>query len=598
LILHPSDRLTRPSRPTSKLLFLVALLSILCSQATLLFAAGVSIHITGVEGEELTNIRTVTQLPTDIVRDGVADDILLDRFVKDIPPRIQDALKPYGYYHAKAETRLDRQAGNIDVTVTVDRGPPVTVSRLRVTIVGAGASHTSLITTAHSFPLKEGGVLRQDLYETAKTELQALAADLGYLDAGYSVHTIAVRTTENTAEVALELDTGPRYFFDGIVFSGVVSYPVDFMRRYLTFKSGDVFSYAKMGQTQANFNNSERFRSVLVTANKEEAHDQQLPVHIDVTEGRRQQMRVGGGYGTDTGPRFILRYQNLNVLSRGHEFQSALDVSQYTQGIATKYIIPSPKDSRTFTSFKLAYLREDIETYTTSAVSFDAERERSFGVGKTGGLFIRFLREQSDIGHVTTTSFVVLPGVRFTSQWYDNLIRPHKGYRLSSELRGTSEFFGSDQAFLQSVNDLSCVYRFLPNYTVFARTRVGWTLQTESLLDMPASLRFFAGGDRSVRGYAYQSLGPKDDDGNVVGGKNVLVGSLELERAIGKDWGLAAFVDAGNAFNDVSQIAFFRSVGLGIRYYTRVGPVSLDLARPLDRDFPVVRVHFTVGFGT
>jgi translocation and assembly module TamA len=133
-------------------------------------------------------------------------------------------------------------------------------------------------------------------------------------------------------------------------------------------------------------------------------------------------------------------------------------------------------------------------------------------------------------------------------------------------------------------------------FSLLTRIEGGTTL-CNSLEDLPPSVRFFAGGDRSVRGYAYQSLGPKDVFGDVTGGKHLLVGSIELEKAIAKIFGVAAFYDVGNAFNSFGHMDLQQGVGLGIRLYTPVGPIRLDLARQVGVKDPDFRIHFTVGFG-
>jgi translocation and assembly module TamA len=578
-------------------LFIGSILLIFSLFASPSFGEEVIVIISGLEGKELINAQKSVQIPSGIVENGQIDNELLGLFVKGIPNKIADSLKPFGYYHAIAKTQAERQSDEYRVAVFVEKGEPITISRVHVDIVGPGAPTASFLDSKSSFPFKAADILRQDIYEDWKKDLTTKAANLGYLDGDFTEHRIAIRTTENKAEIDLVFDTGHQYFFNGTVFSGVVSYPVDFMRSFLAFKTGDVFSYTKLGQSQANLNNSERFRNVLITADKSMAHDYQLPVEIEVEEAPRAHMRIGGGYGTDTGPRFILRYQHLNMMGKAHEFQTALDMSQYKQGVAAKYMIPGTTDYRSHTGLKLAWLREDVDTYTTRSISLEAEREQSLGQGRIGNIFLRLLREESEVGYERTISFLVLPGVRFTASDYDNLIRPRKGYRVSAEIKGTSTYLGSNQTLLQSVADAAFAYPLGADYTFFGRMRVGWTLQQESILDLPASLRFFAGGDRSVRGYAYQSLGPKDSDDNVIGGKNVFIGSLEVERSIGKDWGIAAFFDAGNAFDDVSRITLYRGAGLGVRYYTRVGPISLDIARPFDRGYPVVRIHVTLGFG-
>jgi translocation and assembly module TamA len=120
-------------------------------------------------------------------------------------------------------------------------------------------------------------------------------------------------------------------------------------------------------------------------------------------------------------------------------------------------------------------------------------------------------------------------------------------------------------------------------------------MQEETIADIPASLRFFTGGDRSVRGYKYLSLGPENNKGEVVGGKHLLVGSVELERALFSDWGIAAFYDAGNSFDSLTDIRLFQGAGMGIRYYTQIGAIRLDLARQIDVDDPDFRIHFGIG---
>ena len=124
----------------------------------------------------------------------------------------------------------------------------------------------------------------------------------------------------------------------------------------------------------------------------------------------------------------------------------------------------------------------------------------------------------------------------------------------------------------------------------------GITLLSDPLSDLPPSLRFFAGGDQSVRGYAYQSLGPRDATGQVVGGKHLLVGSVELERALFKDWGVSTFYDAGNAFDSFTEVSLLQGAGVGLHYYTPVGALNLSLARQIGVDDPGFRIHFTVGF--
>ncbi len=164
-------------------------------------------------------------------------------------------------------------------------------------------------------------------------------------------------------------------------------------------------------------------------------------------------------------------------------------------------------------------------------------------------------------------------------------------------MRGTDKFLGSDTGFLQLLFDGDWLIPLPLKFSLFTRVQGGFTLLSDPLHDLPPSVRFFAGGDRSIRGYAYQSLGPHDASGNVAGGKHLLVGSVELERAIAKIWAVAVFYDVGNAFSHFGKIDPHHGVGFGIRLYTPIGPIRLDLARQVGVKDPKFRVHFTVGFG-
>lgn len=570
------------------------------SPLAVIAAETAQVQIYGLEGEPLENVEAILKPPPGIVQpDGTVNLPLLKRFEQDTPERVQEALEPYGYYESRVETDLRKiPQGAYELAVRVNPGEPVRVGSARVNLEGPGREEGDLTRVVRRFPLRTGDILRHDQYEKGKSEIRSRAVRLGYLDADFITHLITVNMAEKKAHIDLVLVTGKRYFFNGVSFSGTDSYPDRFLKRYLTFKKGEPFSYAKLAETQVNLRNSERFTDISVTADRSSTKDDRVPIHIKLAEAPTKRLRMGAGYQTDTGPRFSLLYQDMNILDRGHELDAELNIAELIQGIAGRYIIPSSRNLLSYTAFRFNLQREDVPTYTTSLAMFEVDRERGLGAGRTAGVFLRFLYEDSDIGGERNRSYLTLPGVRFVAQDYNNPIRPTRGYYFSGELRGTTSFFASDQTFVQFVSQGLYLRRISRRFTVHLRAQVGVTVQKESLDDLPASLRFFAGGDRSVRGYAYQSLGPRDDEGEVIGGKNLFVGSVELERALGEDWGIAAFYDTGNAFNDISQIRLFHGVGLGVRYYTKVGPIKLDIARPLDKGSPVVRIHLSFGIGT
>jgi translocation and assembly module TamA len=226
----------------------------------------------------------------------------------------------------------------------------------------------------------------------------------------------------------------------------------------------------------------------------------------------------------------------------------------------------------------------------------EASRVRGFGQGRVLTFYLRLLQEAYTVGDQKARSRVVLPGVRFSQRHWDNPARPRSGYSYSLEVRGSDQILGSDVGLVQGLANGNVVLPLPWRLSLLGRVQGATTYQKNPFADVPASLRFFAGGDQSVRGYAYQSLGPRDASGAVVGGKKLLVGSLELDRAIGENWGVAVFYDAGNAFNSLSDFHLARGAGIGVRRYTVVGPVKIDLARQIASGKHVYRVHVGVGF--
>lgn len=550
----------------------------------------------GIEDDVLKNVREMLVLPYGLVQEGKADRLWLERFARQADEKVLTAMEPFGYYNARVTTTIEEAGADAyRLRVSVIPGEPVRVSEVTLSLNGPGAEEEPLNKEAASFPLKKGGVLLQQGYEEAKGRLLFQAQELGYLDADYTVHEIRIAKSTSTADIRLEMETGHRYFFNGVRIEGASDYPDAFVRRFLAFKPGEPFSYARIGETQLNFTNSERFREVNITPEKAESRDYRVPVLVQLTPAPRQILRFGIGYGTDTGARFNVRYRDLNMLHRGHEFYSNLYLAERLQGMAAGYILPDAVDIRSSTVLQLNLQREDVSTYTSRLIALELARNQGFGKRELGTAYIRLQQEEYTIGTQDSSARLVLPGLRLTGDHYDNPARPARGCRYLLELRGTNQWLGSDTELLQIISGGSFLLPLPWRLSLQTRAKAGITLFSDPLSSLPPSLRFFAGGDQSVRGYAYQSLGPTDATGQVVGGKHLLSGSVELYRALFTDWSVSAFYDAGNAFDSFTQVRLYEGAGVGVHYYTPVGALNLSVARQIGVEDPGFHLHFTVG---
>lgn len=577
------------------LLLLLAILVIVDHAAA---ADVLSFKFEGVAGEMRNNLEAALVPPPNLLRDEVVDQRQLQRFVDQVPELSLRALRPFGYYRPEIKTELQElDASRYRLTVRIDPGPAIRVTELQLELEGSGARYDKVKDLPKAFPLKQGDVLHQGRYEEGKTVLKRKVQDLGYLDADYTVHVIRLDVEQGTAEIELRLDTGPRYRFGAVSFTGAENYPDSFLRRYLAFETGEVFSYTLLGETQLNLLDADRFTEIHLLSDRAAADDQQIPVVVELIPSPSRRLRPGIGYGTDTGARFSLTYDDLNLFERGHQLSLQLNLAERRQSAAAAYIIPHIRNLHSSTIVRGRYEKEEADAFDTEKLTLEAERLRDFGRGRKGSLYVQVFQEKYTIGEETNTARMIVPGVRYSRRRYRELVRPRKGHQYSLEVRGGHQWLGSDTGLLQVLAAGNLLLPLPGRLTLFTRVEGGATAQNDPLEDVPASLRFFTGGDQSVRGYVYQSLGPEDDQGEVIGGKHLLVGSVELERALGEKWGLSLFYDVGNAFNEFSAMDLQQGAGIGIRRYTPVGPVRLDLARQIGVDNPGYRIHLGIGFG-
>ena len=577
-----------------------------CLRITLLFLfisfsvygkEAVEIYIKGVSGEAANNVKLALALPYGIVSDGKIDKLLLERFVKQADKKILNSLKPFGYYDPKISVRLEnRTEEEYLLRVEINKGDPVRISNLNISIEGPGEKEEQLLKAVSGFPLQINDTLLQPEYEEAKDVLKNKALELGYLNASFSIHEIIITKATSLAVIKLVLDTGLRYYFGVADFEGVSEYRDGFLKRFLTFKEGDPFSYDKLGETKLNLANSERFKEINILPRQELLMDKKIPVSVKMKQSPSKSLRPGIGFGTDTGFRFTINYRDMKLFDVEHDFRLSLYGSAVLQGLLAVYSVPGLKDVLSLTSFQFNLQHELNPIYTSRLMSFKAEQDRSFKRGEFGMAYIKFQFEEYSIGLENSSSQLIMPGLRFTKETYDNKTRPVNGFNYTLELRGTDRALGSNTGFFQFMLGGNYLLPLPLQLSLRSRVRLDATLYNETISALPPSVRFFAGGDQSVRGYAYQSLGPLDSSGNVVGGQHLFTLNLELERDLFKDFAVSIFFDAGNAFDAFNEAGLFKSAGIGLHYYTLVGALNLSLARQIDVINPSYLLHFTVGF--
>ena len=559
--------------------------------------SAVEVTVAGVSGQEKQNVEATLELPPGIVRDGQVDQRWLLRFVDQIPGLAEKALQPFGYYQSEIETDLQEMAELYRIEVQITPGVPVSVRQMSLQLTGAGADEVELKKELQIFPLKHGDVLRHEFYDEGRKNLQRKAIDLGYLDARYTYHRVTVYPEEVAAEIELKLDTGARYRFGPVSFEGGLDrFEETFLRRFISFSEGDIFSHRELHRSRINFYQGNRFDEVLMVPRMDQVEDLRVPIDVKLTPGAQQRVRPGVGYGTNTGGRVSLNYQNTQVFDRPDVYSFDLVMAEKTQFLETSYTIPQAGSSENNLVGTFGVRHEDLDAYETQIIYTELEETYGLGVGKTGALYLRYSREDSEIGTDDNISHLLTPGVRYNQRSYDNPLNPKNGYQFRLELRGSHDAFFSDITLGQILGAGSFMWPISRRVTLHTRVEAATTVKDDEFSEVPASLRFFVGGDNSVRGYAYKSRGPRDENNDVVGGDSLLVGSIESEYALSDDWGLAVFYDIGSAFNAFNDVTFISGAGVGVRRYTPIGPIKLDLANRVSESHHGLRVHLSVGF--
>ncbi|MEM9055879.1 MAG: autotransporter assembly complex family protein [Pseudomonadota bacterium] len=550
----------------------------------------VTVEVSGVDGPLRDNVVAFLAIAGYSERDSV-NPVVIRRLHREAAAQAAEALQPFGHYHAKVASSLELTDGRWLATYAVTPGEPTLVRTSDVRLAGAGAEGTAFRKALREYRLAPGVQLNHQQYDGLKTRLRSTAARLGYFDARFTAAALRVHPDARAADIELHFDTGERYRFGDI---RIDQSAVDdaLMQRYLIIESGDPYDADKLLDMQFALLDSNYFAYVSVSAPQREARNGVVPVVIVGEPGKRQRYTAGFGYGTDTGARGSLGWQNRRVNGRGHRLRLSTRLSEIRQNVTADYIIPQRRPATDRLTLGGGLFEDQLG---------DTESTRSeLGVTQTitrrrlqFSRYVRLLNEETVTGDDVLDSRLVLPGVSVSRTRSDSAIFPSRGSRYFADLRGSHTALGSDANFVRLQLEARFIRRLGRNARLLLRADAG-TVAVDATTDLPASQRFFAGGDLSVRGYDFQELGSVDDEGAVIGGKNLLTGSVELEYLPWGNWGFAVFVDAGNAgerFADGLEYA----AGLGLRWRSPVGIVRFDIGQSLSQSDRSPTLHFGIG---
>ena len=516
------------------------------------------------------------------------------RLFADANEQIREALEVLGFYDAGIEKKLETGETCWLASFSITPGLPVMLRDVSVSIDTNGSQDEELEKAADACQLFEGDTLNHANYDACKRRITRKAQDRGYFAAGFVAARIDVYPEAYAADITLHFDTGPRYVFGAITFDQDVLDP-ELIHRFVRIAPGEPYHAERVRRLQRYLVTSAYFDQVLVSRNPRGEPYYDVPIHIELTPGKQFQYSAGIGFATDVGPRLRFGRLNRRRNKQGHQTEFELNLSKVISDVGFTYRIPLDRPKDWFT-MDTGYKYEDNDSFRSNLFTAGVQRVQERDNGWIRTLFLNLRLEDYSTSEIDEDrSRLLTPGVSYAFVEEDYPPRPLEGHRSTATLRGAVEGLISDTSFAQVYGDTKWVFGLWSGARLLTRADAGFTL-IDQLDTLPASVRFFAGGDTSVRGYAYKSLGPTDPFGNVVGGENLLVGSIEVDQEIAESWALAVFVDSGNAYDDLNDFNAATGIGVGVRWFSPLGPIRVDVAFPQEENAPdEYRFHITLG---
>ena len=542
----------------------------------------------------------------------------LEYLLDEAAAEASEALQPFGYYSAQIRVEAPRPerdddddirapgdgadadasrrpADHISVTVHVQLGEPVRVRNAQLAIDGEGSSDKYLQADLDEFQPRTGEVFDHTVYEASKTRIVRRLAERGYLDADFTRRRVEVTRADHAADIELGWVSGIRYDMGPTRFHQDYFKP-GLLERLVYWDEGSYFHQGKLDRLRQSLVGLDYFSRIDIVPNLDDAQDGQVPIDVGLALAKRNVYTFGISYGTESGPGVRAGVERRYVNSRGHKLGIDLDYAKKRKILTTLYRIPAFKWLDGWYGVAFRAYDEQTDYIDTRLIELIGSRSGQINEQWVAQASLHALRERWRYDQTQPDFFyssLFYPELTGQYSGVDDRSFPRRGFSGNVALRVGAGQAGSDASFTQLQVIARWYHGIGDNQRLLVRGEAG-TTWTSDLVALPPSLRYFAGGDRSVRGYAYREIGPRLENRFALGAKHVLTGSVEYEYYLPDSaWGGAVFVDSGSAFD--GRPDFRTGIGIGLRWRSPVGPVRLDIAHGLDDADSPVQLYLNIG---
>jgi translocation and assembly module TamA len=539
----------------------------------------------------------------------------LDRLMKAAQQNARDLLATQGYFDVQVSVSASETPGAPApwaVQVQVEVGQPVTISAVSIHFTGAildrpqgspgGAGAAEEVAVKRAWRLREGQVFTQTAWDEAKTEALRVLTAVRY-PTGHIVKSQAViDPDQHSAQLSLELDSGPAYYFGDLVAKGTENFDSELVRRLAQIPEGTQYTQAKLIEAQQRVADSGYFDSVFMSLDTE-GDPQAAKVLVQVREAKLKKVVLGVGASTDSGTRVSAELTNRLLPVLGWRAISKMSLDRETKTLGTELTSQPDEDNWRWVTSGQAQ-RQVGTTAPVNSLSL------KLGRTKTDERFDRNYYLQYD--HAITQEIVsqsaatVSGNYAWTRRNFNSIPYPTRGFGLAVEFGAGITMGSQHEPFVRSRARALAILPLGGDDTLstsrssrLALRAEGGVAKARNNAELPSTLLFLTGGDTTVRGYAYRDIGVVQADTSLSAGHYLTVGSIEWQKPIttgGRptDWESTLFIDAGAVADTPAALKAKVGVGTGVRWRSPIGPLQIDLA--WGAATRRLRLHLNVGF--
>lgn len=519
-----------------------------------------------------------------------------ERYQYLVQETVDKALRAQGYYNTQYQFSLTpRPAPQKDrLTLQVTLDTPVKLDERDIQISGEAAQDSEFQKILQNVPA-QGSRLNHETYENFKSNLEKTAQARGYFDADWLYHRLEVYPTEHIADWRLGYAGGTRYRYGLIAFKNS-QIREDYLTNMLRIKSGDHYLINDLSKLSSDFSSSNWFTSVIVDPKVDE---QNKTVNLDVLlqPKKKNDIEVGIGYATDVGIRLQFNWKKPWINSRGDSIELNSYLSQPEQSVEFGYKIPLKSNPLNY-YYQLSASAERENQNDTSSTAANIGFQR-FWNHETGWAFSLGVKARYDAFEQANSKFntlLVYPTASLNRTRSDKKRFPLWGDSQKLTVNWGSRALGSEVNFYSAKISSAWVRSFYTNHRFYLRAELGY-LKSSRFEQIPPALRYFAGGDMSIRGFGYKAVSPTAPDGKLVGGSHLATGTIEYQYQVYPDWWGALFYDTGLAAERYSRQELHSGAGVGIRWASPIGAIKFDLATPVKSPNNNKEIKFYLGLG-